>query len=71
MRGTKNTPKNSLNNLKTTSDPNDITARSRDGERAGAWSALTLGLTADCAVARVRRAVAQPGQNPPEWLVRL
>ncbi|MED6190019.1 hypothetical protein PIB30_101665, partial [Stylosanthes scabra] len=45
-----------------------ITARSRGGERVGARSALTPGLTADCVVARVRRAVALTGQNPPEWL---
>ncbi|MED6161552.1 hypothetical protein PIB30_061853 [Stylosanthes scabra] len=46
----------------------DVTARSQGGERAGARSALTPGLTADRAVARVRRTVAQPGQNPLEWL---
>ncbi|MED6211795.1 hypothetical protein PIB30_076952 [Stylosanthes scabra] len=46
----------------------DVTARSRGGKLAGARSALTLGLTADRAVARVRCAVARPGQNPPKWL---
>ncbi|MED6186380.1 hypothetical protein PIB30_066121 [Stylosanthes scabra] len=68
MRGIKNTPKNSLNYLKATIDPNDVTARSRGGDRAGARSALTPGVTADRAVVRVRRAVAWPGQNPPKWL---
>ncbi|MED6135472.1 hypothetical protein PIB30_046813 [Stylosanthes scabra] len=37
-------------------------------ERAGARSALTPELTFDRAVARVRRAAAQCGQNPPERL---
>ncbi|MED6222750.1 hypothetical protein PIB30_067396, partial [Stylosanthes scabra] len=45
-----------------------VIARSRGGERACARSALTPGLIADRAVARVGRALAQPGQNPPEWL---
>ncbi|MED6161638.1 hypothetical protein PIB30_062676 [Stylosanthes scabra] len=35
---------------------------------AGTRSALTLELTFDHAVARVRRAAARCGQNPPEWL---
>ncbi|MED6186091.1 hypothetical protein PIB30_063475 [Stylosanthes scabra] len=48
----------------------DVTARSGGEERAGAQSALTSGLTADHAVARVRCAFARLGQNPPEWLPR-
>ncbi|MED6152565.1 hypothetical protein PIB30_093245 [Stylosanthes scabra] len=47
----------------------DVTARWWGGECVGAWSALTPRLTADHVVARVRRAVARPGQNPPEWLL--
>ncbi|MED6128353.1 hypothetical protein PIB30_096902, partial [Stylosanthes scabra] len=45
----------------------DATVRSRGGERAAARSALTPELTFDRAVARVRRAAARCGQNPPEW----
>ncbi|MED6127614.1 hypothetical protein PIB30_089719, partial [Stylosanthes scabra] len=47
----------------------DATMRSRGGERAGALSTLTLVLTFDRAAARVRRAAARCGQNPPKWLL--
>ncbi|MED6225468.1 hypothetical protein PIB30_094031 [Stylosanthes scabra] len=42
----------------------------RSGELAGARLALTPELTFDHTVARVRRATARCGQNPPEWLPR-
>ncbi|MED6198311.1 hypothetical protein PIB30_065107 [Stylosanthes scabra] len=46
----------------------DAIVRSRGGERAGAWSALTPELTFDHVVARVRHAAARCGQNPPKRL---
>ncbi|MED6161642.1 hypothetical protein PIB30_062680 [Stylosanthes scabra] len=46
----------------------DANVQSRGGERVDAGSALTLELTFDRAVARVRRAAARCVQNPPEWL---
>ncbi|MED6127167.1 hypothetical protein PIB30_085512, partial [Stylosanthes scabra] len=48
----------------------DATVRSHGGERAGARSALTLVLTFDRAVARVRRAAARCRQNPPQGTAR-
>ncbi|MED6113015.1 hypothetical protein PIB30_067155 [Stylosanthes scabra] len=47
----------------------DATVRARGGERRGSQSALTPKLTFDHVIARVRRAAAQCGQNPPEWLL--